>query len=552
LPAASDIARPPGPRPRPPAAGQGALLIRHAVFLGLLGAGAVLRGLTTLAYRPAMEFVQDSFDYLGDARSLAPSVIRPLGYPLFLRALSVTGRFGLVAVAQHLLGLAMAVMLYQLLLRLGVRPWLAALATAPLLLDAYAVYMEQFVLAETLFGFLALAGFVVLLWRLRPSAAACALAAALLACAALTRTVGLALLAPALGYLLVTRAGVRRVGSFAGMTVVLLGAYAGWYKATNGHWGLQTFDGYFLAGRVEPFADCGPARLDPVEQLLCDERPVAERPSPDWYVWNPGSPLRRPDLPQGTDRNAVAGSMARRVILSQPGDYASTVAQDFLHYFSPVRTGGRRDGLVQTFQFRTSFVPDPWQPEYPPSDPYVYQWTWPGNSTVRYGNIVATHGFDLARAEPRLDRGIADGLRSYQRFGYTPGPVLVLAVIVVLAAATVRLPVERRPTRWVALVLAGSGLLLLMVPSATASFDFRYLVPALTLLPAAGALGVTVLAGRRSVLLEPPGGAERHHAAVGPVGLTRLDHEPARTVPEVVLVHPPEVRDVGGDVVGPR
>jgi hypothetical protein len=212
LPAASDIARPPGPGRRPPAAGQGALLIRHAVFLGLLGAGAVLRGLTTLAYRPAMEFVQDSFDYLGDARSLAPSVIRPLGYPLFLRALSVTGRFGLVAVAQHLLGLAMAVMLYQLLLRLGVRPWLAALATAPLLLDAYAVYMEQFVLAETLFGFLALAGFVVLLWRLRPSAAACALAAALLACAALTRTVGLALLAPALGYLLVTRAGVRRVG----------------------------------------------------------------------------------------------------------------------------------------------------------------------------------------------------------------------------------------------------------------------------------------------------------------------------------------------------
>jgi len=244
--------------------------------------------------------------------------------------------------------------------------------------------------------------------------------------------------------------------------------------------------------------------------------------------------------------------MARRIILSQPGDYAATVAHDVLHYFSPVRTGGRQDGLVQTFQFRTSFTPDPWQPEYPPSDPYVYQWTWPGNSTVRYGNIVATHGFDLARAEPRLDRGIATGLRNYQRFGYTPGPLLVVAVLAGLVAVVGRLADEHRRTRWALLALAGSGLLLLLVPSATASFDFRYLVPALTFLPAAGAMGVTLLVSRRSLPLDAPGGAEGHDPAVGTVGLPRLDHEPARPVPEVVLVHPPEVRDVGGDVVGPR
>ncbi len=470
---------------------------RHGLFFALLAAGAVLRVLTGAAYRPAMQFVQDSFDYLGDARQLVPGVIRPLGYPLFLRALSWTGRFGLVPVAQHLMGLAMAVMLYALLRRLGVRPWLAALATAPVLLDGYQVYMEQFILAETLFGFLTVAAFTVLLWRSNPTVPTCAAAGALLAASALTRTVGLALLLPAVAYLLVTRVGARRLAAFGGVAAVLIGGYAGWYKSTNGRWGLQSFDGYFLAGRVAPFADCREAPPPAAVQRLCDDRPPAERPGPDWYVWNPGSPLRSLDMPPGTDRNALAARFARHIIRHQPGDYAGTVAGDILHYFAPVRTSGHGDGPVQTFQFRTSFTPDPWQPAYPPEDPYIWQWTWPGAS-VQYGNIVATHGFDLARAEPRLDEGLARLLRGYQRIGYTPGPVFAGAVLVGLLAGVGRLSAEQRRLRWTALVLVGSGLLLLAVPAATASFDFRYLIPALTLLPAGGALGVTLLHDRRS------------------------------------------------------
>ena len=44
---------------------------------------------------------------------------------------------------QHLLGLAMAAAIYLLLLRLRVWPWLAALATAPLLLDSMQLALEQ-------------------------------------------------------------------------------------------------------------------------------------------------------------------------------------------------------------------------------------------------------------------------------------------------------------------------------------------------------------------------------------------------------------------------
>ena len=270
-------------------------------------------------------------------------------------------------------------------------------------------------------------------------------------------------------------------------------------------------------------------------------------------MWNPGSPLRRLDFPPGTDRNELAGSFARRIIRHQLGQYVGTVTGDFVHYFAPTRTSGHGDGPVQTFQFRTSFTPDPWQPAYPPSDPYIWQWTWPGDS-VRYGTIVATHGFDLARAEPRLHPGIATALRNYQRVGYTPGPLLALAVLAAAVAAIGRMSERRRRLGFGAWLFAGTGVLLLLVPAATASFDFRYLVPALTVLPPTGALGVAVLLARRrgSEGAEVPAGPERHDATVGAMGFSGLDREPARPVPEVVLVDSPEVGDVGGDVVGPR
>ena len=60
-----------------------------------------------------------------------PATDRPVGYALLLlRPLSVlTSDVVLVAVVQHLLGLATAVVLYLLLRRWGVGRWLATLAT---------------------------------------------------------------------------------------------------------------------------------------------------------------------------------------------------------------------------------------------------------------------------------------------------------------------------------------------------------------------------------------------------------------------------------------
>ncbi|MGH9265060.1 MAG: hypothetical protein ACRD1D_10255, partial [Acidimicrobiales bacterium] len=152
-------------------------------ILALVVAGAGLRLATTVAYRPAMAFLQDSFDYLADAQRLEPGMIRPFGYPLFLRVLSAGGRLDLVPVIQHLLGLGVGVALYLLLRHLGARSWVAGLGAAPVLLDGYQIYLEHFVMAETLFAALVVAAVVLLLWPDRPGAAAAAGAGAVLAAA---------------------------------------------------------------------------------------------------------------------------------------------------------------------------------------------------------------------------------------------------------------------------------------------------------------------------------------------------------------------------------
>jgi hypothetical protein len=476
----------------------------------LLLAGLVLRVLTTLAYRPAMQFVQDSLDYLDDAERLVPGVVRPLGYPLFLRALSVTGRLGVVPVVQHLLGLVAGVLLYALLRRLGARSWMAALGAAPILLDGYQIYLEQFVLAETLFVVLVVGALVALLWRDRPPPVVCAGAGTLLAAAALTRTVGLLLLAPAAGYVVVRRLGLRRLAALLVPATVLLGGYAVWFHSEHGEYRLVAYEGYFLAGRVSPFADCASLDLPPEEEALCDERPPEQRPGADWYSFMPGSPLRDPQGPEGTGRNAVARSYARRVIRNQAGDYARTVLTDIARYFSPSRRTGPRDYPVQMLQFRTEYTPQPWKPLHPPADPYVDAWTWPGPA-MSYGTLVAAHGFDLRELHPSLDAPLAARLRAYQRYGYTPGPVLALALAVGLLGACGRLPARRRRLRWAALTFGACAMLTVFVAAATVGFDYRLLMPSLALLPPCGVIGATLL-DQRVRARRQAGGEDRERA----------------------------------------
>ena len=77
----------------------------------------------------------------------------------------LVGNLTVVAAVQHLAGLALGAALYVILLRRGTNRWLAALAAAPVLLDAYQVQIEQMIMPDVWFEVLLVAGLGLLLWR---------------------------------------------------------------------------------------------------------------------------------------------------------------------------------------------------------------------------------------------------------------------------------------------------------------------------------------------------------------------------------------------------
>jgi len=102
-----------------------AVVRQHWIAASLIAAGLVLRVLAQVAYQPALVYV-DSLKYL---YTIYPGS-DPLGYEAPLKSILLVGNLAVVAAVQHLLGLAIAVTIYALLLRRGVPRWLSALAAA--------------------------------------------------------------------------------------------------------------------------------------------------------------------------------------------------------------------------------------------------------------------------------------------------------------------------------------------------------------------------------------------------------------------------------------
>src|SRR5215470_8830450 len=180
------------------------VLRRHWLAAILLAAGLVLRVLALLAYRPAL--------FLDATRYLYNSYGNdPVGYKKPLQAiLWAAGNFDAVVAVQHLLGMAMAVVIYLLLLRRGAPRWLAALAIAPVLLDAYQIQNEQTIMPDTWFEALIVTGLVLLLWLPKPAPWMIIAGGLVLGASATVRQVGEILLVPALLYTLLGAGSWRR------------------------------------------------------------------------------------------------------------------------------------------------------------------------------------------------------------------------------------------------------------------------------------------------------------------------------------------------------
>lgn len=459
----------------------GPVLRRHWLFAAFLVAAVGLRVVVLIAYWPGLELFTDSYDYLSLAHTVTPGTWHPAGYPLFLVPLSLTGQIGVVVVAQHLMGIAMGFLVYGLALRLGARRTLAALAALPVLLDAYELSLEQFILAETLTSLLLLGGLFVLFSRETVGARRGAIVALLLVAATLTRTSILPVLILVGLYLLVRRRW-RAVVAYCAVAAAALGGYGGWYAAVHGSFGFDDWTGIYLYGRVAPFATCH-YKLTPKEARVCPAQPVAQRTkNGEFYSDDRGSPLWAPGLGSRHQRNLLGERFAIAVIEHQPLDYLGAVVADTWHYFTPGRWMNTDSIDMQRWRFPPPHI-------HPKRDAYhIY---------------FANQGFNRRRIKPSPDPALMAPLRTYQSVFYTPGPVFLACLIGALAVALglVRGRSGRRQARWACLILAASAVLLLLSPSLIWGFSYRYELPLLVVLPPAGAvaadLAVDAVARRR-------------------------------------------------------
>jgi Glycosyl transferase family 2 len=452
----------------------------HWMLLVLLGLGAGLRVLTVLAYQPAILYI-DSFSYLDNVHDLRPDGLRPIGYDLILNLLLPFGGLRAVAVAQHLLGLGLAVGIYLLLLRHGARRWLAALATAPVLLDAYQVQIEHNIMPDVWFQALLVAIIWVLTWHGLPRLWRTASAGTLIGFAVIVRMVGITMLVPALAYLVVagslwaSRSGWRRIGLraavlTAGFAVVLTG-YAGYYRSTTGFWGISGASDGVLYGRAAVIADCERLPAGTWVRALCPVQPRDQRFGVDYYAHDPASPAMTVALPPGESMDAIQASFARTVFANQPRDLLVAVLRDFVKGFRPARVNAVNDVPVQRWYFQTSY-------------PY-----WGIQQRVQ------ARAFEFSGVPISLNRALAQLLREYQlTVGYTPGPLLGLCLIAGLLGGFGIGNARRSGIRAASLLVSGLGVTVLMTAAAF-EFSWRYQLPGLVLLPMAGALGVTAFTG---------------------------------------------------------
>jgi hypothetical protein len=260
-----------------------------------------------------------------------------------------------------------------------------------------------------------------------------------------------------------------RLAALTGSFLVPVVGYLGWFAAAHGQWNFTTFDGAFLYGRVADFADCQGLNLPAYERPLCPAEPPAQRIA-DFYTWDPSSPQWTFTPPAGRSRDAVVRDFSLRILRHQPGAYAEAVVRDFGYGFSPVRGAGPERYSPAYLQFQTKVRPD----------------------RQAYASI-RTFGYPPLQ----IRAGPAAFLAAYGRWFYLPGPLFAAGLALALAGL-----VFGRGDRRALLLFTVSAVAVLLPPAMFATFDWRYQLPQLSLIPVAAVLGADAIRSRFSASLE--------------------------------------------------
>lgn len=472
------------------------VLAGNKLFAILLALAALLRIDAELGYRWQSWF-NDSWNYVDTAVTLSLDPTRPSGYSFYLWLLKPFHSFALVTVSQHIMGLLVAVMMYALARhRFGTPKWLAAVMTLPVLFDGFEIQLEHLILSDTLFLFLAMLAVLVLLWSPLPplraaggaqvpwwrsSWARCALAGVLLGVSSIVRTTGLPLIPVFAVYLLlcfgVSRAGWRTLAagvvSFVVLAVTPVLGYAGWYDLQHGAFNTSQSTGVFLYSRVMTFAECSKMQLSPDLLSLCTAVPPAQRPIAQAYIWTPASPLHRfPPPVFSALPNSLAQQFAIKAIEAQPGAYARTVFDDTWRSFDWSRSVFPNAQTYDEYLFGYQSVP-----------------VSSGHRVPGYSSSAAAY---LAGGNPLTEvvNPFAGAIRIYQRYVWLPGTVYGLLLLAGLGA----IAVGRRRVSLDALLPWVSSVALIVVPAATAEFDYRYVTTAVPF----ACLALAIACGRRA------------------------------------------------------
>ena len=452
---------------------------RHWLFAVVAGCATALRAVVLLAYQPALIF-PDSERYLQYAWRFinghwSPDWLRTSGYSLLLVPAVLTRNLAVVAVVQHLLGLATAVLVYATLVHFGARRWLAALAAVPVLFDPLQLDIEQYVLTDVSATFLLVAALVVLVWKHGAiGKAAPAVAGLLLAAATVIRESDLVVMFPAVLYLTAVIRPRRRLAGraallLAGFLLPVLG-YLGWHQVSYGRFDFVDYDSQFMYGRIAQFADCTGVSLPRYEQPLCPRQPPAQR-NLDFYMWSPHSPQAALKVPAGMNKGHVILDFDRRIIEHQPLTYLKVMAGDVLYSFSPVRGDGPERYPIWYHQFH---------PYFPTQQ-----------------DEVATLRASTGRG-PRVQPALARFLTGYGRDFYVPGPLLAAGLALGVAGLAGIGRARRSWLRAPCLLFTIGAIAATVPPFIIATFDWRYELPQLSLIPIAAILGLTALGGRAS------------------------------------------------------
>jgi hypothetical protein len=524
-------------------------LRRHWLFALLFTLGVLLRCMAQVAYQPAILYF-DSPRYLHNIHWLNPRGPDPLGYLLTMRLL--LGAFHDLAVLSafnHLLGLGIAVMIYAVLLRRGVMPWMAALAAAPVLLDGLQLLLEQMVMSEPLFQFFVVLGIALLLWRPRPDPVTAAGAGVSFAAAGLTRYVGLSLVLVGVLFCALAARGrfVPRLVTAAALLVAFalpVIGYAADNYAVNGSFAVPSGTvSKGLYARVAASVTCARLSLPSYERPLCPPKGVVKPMGGSLiqgYALGMTSPLVTYRPPSGETINQVLDDFVKRAAVQQPLPVAKSIGGTLVRPFLSWPRDHKPGELpIQRWQFHAAF------PLYyaPLSLSLIHRWEG--------------HG-------PVVNRPLAQVLRAYQlSIGYTPGPVLLACAILALVAGLGVGRARHSGQQLACLLWLGAGLGLLLAADLY-QFSWRYQLPTLVTIPPAAALAVSALTAPRparesSAAHEPAdaGGSsamrdvKRSASIARTWGLRRTSHtheaaEPSRAQHHMHVDNPPDPGESSG------